>query len=61
MPNPVTHFEIGCRDIEKSRTFYEKMFSWKMSKFRDAHLIEAAGKGIGGHINALGHEPHAPW
>ncbi len=27
--NPVVHFDIGCRDKEQSRRFYEKMFGWK--------------------------------
>lgn len=58
MPNPVMHFEIGCRDLKKSRTFYEQLFQWKMEQFHDVHLIAAAEKGIGGHISSLGHEPH---
>jgi predicted enzyme related to lactoylglutathione lyase len=50
-PNPIIHFEIGCRDSARTQQLYRALFDWK---------IEAAsiqGAGIGGHINALGHEP----
>ena len=31
MPNPIVHFEIGCRDREKSTSFYQQLFDWEMT------------------------------
>lgn len=60
MGAPVVHFEIGCRNSEKTQKFYAALFGWKIEMFGPAAMIDAqAGNtGIGGHINALGHEPH---
>jgi uncharacterized protein len=52
MPNPIVHFEIGCRDSARTQQLYGELFDWKI----DATSIQGAG--IGGHITALGHEPH---
>ncbi len=52
MPNPVVHFEIGCRDSAKTQQLYQDLFDWKI----DAAMIQGAG--ITGHITTLGHEPH---
>lgn len=30
MGNPFTHVEIGSRDMEKARGFYEQVFDWKI-------------------------------
>jgi hypothetical protein len=51
-PNPIIHFEIGCRDSARTQQLYRDLFDWKI----DAASIQGAG--IGGHINSLGHEPH---
>ncbi len=59
MGNPVVHFEIGCRDIQKSQEFYSKLFDWKISAMGPAAMIDtAAANKVGGHMTALGHEPH---
>ena len=59
MAHPVVHFEIGCRDAAKTHAYYEKLFGWKMEPAGPAVMIAADGPaGIGGHITALGHEPH---
>jgi predicted enzyme related to lactoylglutathione lyase len=52
MPNPVIHFEIGCRDSARTQQLYRALFDWTI----DATSIQGAG--ISGHITALGHEPH---
>jgi uncharacterized protein len=57
MLHPVVHFEIGCRDTQKTQEFYAKMFGWKIEQMGPAAMIQT-GEGIGGHISALGHEPH---
>jgi predicted enzyme related to lactoylglutathione lyase len=55
MPNPVVHFEIGCRDIDRTQKLYAELFDWKIQGLGPAAMI--AGAGIDGHITALGHEP----
>jgi predicted enzyme related to lactoylglutathione lyase len=57
MGNPVGHFEIGCRDSKKTQEFYSNLFDWKITEAGPAAMI-STGSGIGGHITALGHEPH---
>jgi predicted enzyme related to lactoylglutathione lyase len=58
MTHPVVHFEIGCRDSAKTQEFYKKLFDWKMSDMGPAAMIAAEARGIGGHINSLGHDPY---
>ena len=60
MGQPVVHFEIGCRDKEKTKAFYSAMFDWSTSDMGPAAMIDtqAGGAGIQGHMTALGHEPH---
>jgi len=58
MGRPVVHFEIGCRDSAKTQEFYRQMFDWKIALFGPAAMIEPETGGVGGHISALGHEPH---
>jgi predicted enzyme related to lactoylglutathione lyase len=57
MSNPVVHFEIGCKDKAVTQEFYTKLFGWQMSEMGPATMITTGGE-IGGHISALGHEPH---
>lgn len=59
MSCPVVHFEIGCRDSAKNSKFYADLFGWQTEPYGPAVMIPKTGDGgIGGHINALGHEPH---
>jgi predicted enzyme related to lactoylglutathione lyase len=58
MGRPVVHFEIGCRDSAKTQEFYRQLFDWKIALFGPAAMIEPETGGVGGHISALGHEPH---
>ena len=55
MPNPVIHFEIGCRDIAKTQELYRELFDWKIEGAGPAAMIQNAG--ISGHMTALGHDP----
>ncbi len=57
MGRPVIHFEIGCRDSQKTQDFYTKLFDWKMTVAGPAAMIAPEAHGIPGHITALGHEP----
>ena len=70
MPSPVVHFEIGCRDIARARTFYGNLFGWEYPPVPPEMAAQMAmvgnlgphaeksTPGIGGHISAMGHEPH---
>lgn len=57
--NPVVHFEIGCRDSEKTQRFYGQLFGWRIQAAGPAAMISTGSEeGIDGHITSLGHEPH---
>jgi predicted enzyme related to lactoylglutathione lyase len=56
MPNPVIHFEIGCSDRAKTQAFFSSLFDWQVQEAGPATMIATGG--IGGHMTALGHEPH---
>lgn len=56
---PVVHFELGCRDAEKTGAFYRDLLGWTTQAFGPSQMINTGSKeGIQGHITALGHEPH---
>jgi predicted enzyme related to lactoylglutathione lyase len=55
MPNPVVHFEIGCRDTARTQQLYRDLFDWEIDPADTAGTI--SGAGLGGHIASLGHEP----
>ena len=59
MGQPVVHFEIGCRDREKTARFFSDLFGWTTTAAGPATMIATnSPQGIQGHITALGHEPH---
>lgn len=60
MGAPVVHFEIGCRDREKTAEFYRELFGWNTPPMGPAanELLPGADRGIRGHLTSLGHEPH---
>jgi predicted enzyme related to lactoylglutathione lyase len=52
--HPVIHFEIGCHDAEKTRTFFKELFEWEISSPETGMMINSEGaKSIGGHIVQL--------
>ncbi len=55
---PVVHFEIGCRNSQATSDFYSQVFNWSIKPMGPMNSIDAAEKGITGHITSLGHEPH---
>jgi predicted enzyme related to lactoylglutathione lyase len=59
MGQPVVHFEVGCRDLQKTGSFYKELFGWSLTPSGPASMVDTgAGQGINGHFTALGHEPH---
>jgi uncharacterized protein len=57
MPNPIVFFEIGCREMAKTKEFFGNLFDWKMTDSGPATMIDTGGI-VTGHITSLGHEPH---
>jgi predicted enzyme related to lactoylglutathione lyase len=57
MKNQICHFEVGCRDRDKTAAFYAKMFEWKVDDTPHAAYLRTGGD-VGGHVASLGHEPH---
>lgn len=66
MAAPVVHFEIGCQNLESTRSFYAKAFGWTFDASMPnmamvtnlGHFVQEKTMGIGGHLSMLGHEPH---
>jgi predicted enzyme related to lactoylglutathione lyase len=58
MAHPVVHFEIGCKDKEKTSAFYSHLFGWTIDPGPMGTIQTGSSEGIQGHIAALGHEPH---
>jgi predicted enzyme related to lactoylglutathione lyase len=57
MANPVVHWEIGGRDLEKLGWFYGELFDWTPQPAGpDYRLVEASPPGIGGGLIEM--EPH---
>jgi hypothetical protein len=52
--HPVVHFEIGCRELAKTRDFYAGLFEWQ---FNDVFQVAEQSAGLRGHLTSLGHEP----
>jgi hypothetical protein len=36
MPNPFIHCELATKDLPKARTFYAKLFDWKLIDYPDS-------------------------
>jgi uncharacterized protein len=59
MGHPVVHFEIGCRDRDKTGRFFADLFGWHIQQNGPASTIDTASpSGIPGHITSLNHEPY---
>jgi len=59
LTHPVVFFDIGCKDLENTTSFYKKLFGWAPTGIPFANLINTGTtEGIQGQITSLGHEPH---
>jgi hypothetical protein len=57
--NPVVFFEIGCKNLPETSTFYADLFGWTPTGIRMASLINTnTEEGIQGQITSLGNNPH---
>jgi predicted enzyme related to lactoylglutathione lyase len=50
MPFPVSHFAINCNDVERARTFYEKVFGWKSTPWGPPGFYQMDTGGIQGAL-----------
>ena len=61
MGQPVVHFEVMGRDVEKLRTFYASLFDWQINADNPVQYgivdresnVNAEGVGIGGGIGQM--------
>ena len=60
MAQPVVHFEIGCRDRDRTDAFYSSLFGWSTTDYGplSRQVDTGSDRGIPGYITALGHVPH---
>ena len=61
MSHPVVWFEVMGSDGEKLRSFYGKLFDWRIDASNPMKygMVEAtAGRGIPGGVGQLGDEPY---
>jgi predicted enzyme related to lactoylglutathione lyase len=54
MGRPAVHFEIGCRDSQKTQEFYSKLFDWKIQPMGPAAMIASEPSGIAATPSASG-------
>ena len=54
MPNPFVHVELNTTDVDKSKTFYGKLFDWKLEDIPMAdgttYTMIGVGEGTAGGI-----------
>jgi len=51
--SPIVHFEIGCRDMEKTRAFFTKLLDWWMTPSGGPAAVIDTGRHDGSHYIAL--------
>jgi len=51
--NQLVHWEIPSTDLKKSRTFYQKLFGWKMKPLGKNYVLFDIDKGVGGGITKV--------
>jgi uncharacterized protein len=53
MPNPFVHVELATNDVAKAKSFYGKLFDWKMEDVpmeSGAYTLISVGEGTGGGL-----------
>jgi predicted enzyme related to lactoylglutathione lyase len=53
MPNPFVHVELNTTDVAKAKSFYGKLFDWKLQDMPmsdGAYTMIEVGKGTGGGL-----------
>ena len=59
MANDVVHFAVNAEDVERARSFYERVFGWTFTPWGppDFYLIETSPTGIRGALQKRRHPP----
>jgi uncharacterized protein len=53
MPNPFMHIELNTTDVDKAKSFYSKLFSWKLNDVpmsNGSYTMIEVGEGTGGGL-----------
>ena len=50
MKNSLAHFAINTDDIDRSKTFYEKVFGWKVTAWGPPGFYQIEGAGVRGAL-----------
>src|ERR1700733_845788 len=48
MGNPFVHVELATTDLAKAKTFYQKLFDWKLEDVPGGYTMIKVGEGTGG-------------
>ena len=51
MANPFVHVELNTTDLDKAKTFYSKLFEWKLEDIpmgKESYTMIQVGEGTGG-------------
>jgi predicted enzyme related to lactoylglutathione lyase len=58
MPNPICHFEIGCRNSAATLEFYSKLFDWSiheegpMARIKTSHAAHGDPRIVDHHCSS---------
>ena len=50
MANPFCHVELNTTDVNKAKTFYTKLFDWKLEDVPGDYTMIKVGEGTGGGL-----------
>ncbi len=50
MPNNLSHFAINADDVDRARTFYEKVFNWKFEPWGPPGFFQFKNSGVLGAL-----------
>ena len=60
MGQPVVHFEIGARNADTAKRFYQSLFGWGIESHGPANMIDTgSAEGIQGNVAIAEAEPRA--
>jgi hypothetical protein len=58
VPNPMVHWELMVRDVDRAKAFYERVFGWRLATYGAEYTMIDTGGPPGGGMMAL--PPSAP-
>ncbi len=51
MGNRICHIEIPCKDIDRGKAFYSKVFGWSFQDAGEGYAVFDTGNGVGGALD----------